>query len=289
MVGSSVQSPPSTHHPAPSETKGVYDGKYLWINDLANGRLARVRLDVFETDAILKIPNMQGAHGIAVVLDVVYNHFGPDGNYLHVYAPDFFSQTKHSPWGAAINFDGPHSEAVRDFFRHNALYWVEEFHFDGLRMDAVHAIHDSSPLHIAAEIAQALHTFGHGAGRPLHLVLENDANKASLLERGADGQPLFATAQWNDDLHHAAHVLLTGETDGYYGDYAEGPIGRFARALAQGFVYQGQPSPHRGNLRQRQDGRLREGLQLAVKGLHINLIAPGVVHDQNGRFGATAR
>jgi maltooligosyltrehalose trehalohydrolase len=186
--------------------------------------------------------------GLMVLLDVVYNHFGPEGNYLHAYCPHFFNEAHHTPWGAAINFDGPHSERVRDFFRHNALYWVEEFHFDGLRMDAVHAIHDSSPQHIACEIAHALQAVGHGAGRRLHLVLENDANKASLLERGEDGEPLFATAQWNDDLHHAAHVLLTGETDGYYGDYAEGPIGRFARALAQGFVYQGQASPHRGNL-----------------------------------------
>ncbi|MBL0726653.1 malto-oligosyltrehalose trehalohydrolase [Piscinibacter sp. HJYY11] len=186
--------------------------------------------------------------GLMVLLDVVYNHFGPEGNYLHVYCPQFFNEAKRTPWGAAINFDGPHSEAVRDFFRHNALYWVEEFHFDGLRLDAVHAIHDSSPLPIAAEIAQAVRAFGNAAQRPVHVVFEHDGNRASLLERGSDGQPLFATAQWNDDLHHAAHVMLTGETDGYYGDYADGPVGRFARALAQGFIYQGQPSAHRGGV-----------------------------------------
>jgi maltooligosyltrehalose trehalohydrolase len=211
----------------------------------------------FAPDAAYGTPDelkalVDAAHGLGlmVLLDVVYNHFGPEGNYLHVYCPAFFNEARHTPWGAAINFDGPHSETVRDFFRHNALYWVEEFHFDGLRMDAVHAIHDGSPLHIASEIGQALRAFGSGpgAGRQVHLVLENDSNRASLLERDAAGQPLYATAQWNDDLHHAAHVLLTGETDGYYGDYADGPVGRFARALAQGFVYQGQASAHRGGV-----------------------------------------
>jgi maltooligosyltrehalose trehalohydrolase len=211
----------------------------------------------FAPDAAYGTPDelkalVDAAHGLGlmVLLDVVYNHFGPEGNYLHAYCPAFFNEAKHTPWGAAINFDGPRSETVRDFFRHNALYWVEEFHFDGLRMDAVHAIHDGSPLHIASEIGQALRAFGSGpgGGRQVHLVLENDANRASLLERDASGQPLFATAQWNDDLHHAAHVLLTGETDGYYCDYADGPVGRFARALAQGFVYQGQPSAHRGGV-----------------------------------------
>jgi maltooligosyltrehalose trehalohydrolase len=192
---------------------------------------------------------VDAAHGLGlmVLLDVVYNHFGPEGNYLHAYCKPFFNEERHTPWGAAINFDGPHSETVRDFFRHNALYWVEEFHLDGLRLDAVHAIHDASPLPIASEIAQAMRSRV-GPQRQVHVVFEHDGNRASLLERGSDGQPLFATAQWNDDLHHAAHVLLTGETDGYYGDFAEGPVGRFARALAQGFVYQGQPSAHRGNV-----------------------------------------
>ncbi len=208
----------------------------------------------FAPDAAYGTPDdlkafVDAAHGLGlmVLLDVVYNHFGPEGNYLHVYCPQFFNEAHHTPWGAAINFDGEHSETVRDFYRHNALYWVEEFHFDGLRMDAVHAIHDSSPRHIAGEIGDALRS-GPGARRQVHLVLEHDGNRSSLLERGVDGQPLFASAQWNDDLHHAAHVLLTGESDGYYGDYADGPIGRFARALAQGFVYQGQPSAHRGNV-----------------------------------------
>jgi maltooligosyltrehalose trehalohydrolase len=208
----------------------------------------------FAPDACYGTPDdlkalVDAAHalGLMVLLDVVYNHFGPEGNYLHAYCPAFFNEAERTPWGAAINFDGPQSETVRSFFRHNALYWVEEFHFDGLRLDAVHAIHDRSPLHIAAEIGQALRA-GPGRQRHVHLVLENDSNRASFLERDAEGQPRVATAQWNDDLHHAAHVLLTGETDGYYGDFADGPVSRLARALAQGYVYQGQPSAHRNGI-----------------------------------------
>ncbi|HUG24050.1 malto-oligosyltrehalose trehalohydrolase [Piscinibacter sp.] len=198
----------------------------------------------FAPDAAYGTPDelkalIQVAHGLnmMVLLDVVYNHFGPDGNYLHAYCPSFFNPQRHTPWGAAINFDGADSRSVRDFFIHNALYWIEEFHLDGLRLDAVHAMHDGSPEHIASEIARTLRD-GPGRERPVHVVLENDANQASLLQHAA--------AQWNDDLHHAAHVLLTGETDGYYADYADAPLARFGLALAEGFVYQGEASPFRG-------------------------------------------
>jgi len=187
------------------------------------------------------------AHGLELMmlLDVVYNHFGPEGNYLHAYCPQFFNPARQTPWGAAINFDGDQARTVRDFFVHNALYWVEEFHFDGLRMDAVHAIRDDSPVHIVREICQALHG-GPGRTRNVHVVLENDDNRASFLERGRDARPLAGTAQWNDDLHHAAHVATSRETDGYYADFADAPVARFARALAQGFIYQGEPSRFRG-------------------------------------------
>lgn len=191
------------------------------------------------------------AHGLGlmVLLDVVYNHFGPEGNYLHAYASQFFNPQHQTPWGAAINFDGENNRAVRDFFLHNALYWVEEFHFDGLRLDAIHAIRDDSAPTIVAEIAAALRD-GPGRDRHVHLVLENDANEAHLLERDPSGAPLHASAQWNDDLHHAAHVLATGERDGYYADYADAPLARFGRALTDGFVYQGEPSTFRkGELR----------------------------------------
>jgi maltooligosyltrehalose trehalohydrolase len=181
------------------------------------------------------------ARGIMVLLDVVYNHFGPEGNYLSLYAPRFFNSTHRTPWGSAVNFDGEHSSAVRDFFLHNALYWIEEFHLDGLRMDAIHAIADDSPTHIVTDIARAI-AAGPGHDRHVHLVLENERNQARYLERGATPH---ATAQWNDDWHHAAHVLLTGEKDGYYADYATRPAWQLARALAEGFAYQGDPSANR--------------------------------------------
>ena len=185
------------------------------------------------------------ARGLMVLLDVVYNHFGPDGNYLNAYAPAFFNADVHTPWGAAINFDGPGSQTVRSFFIHNALYWLEEFHFDGLRIDAVHAMHDHSPLHFIDELAQAVHD-GPGRHRPVHLILENELNDAQRLARGADGTPRLSTAQWNDDVHHALHVIATGETDGYYIDFAKHPVQQFGRALAEGFAYQGEPSVFMG-------------------------------------------
>ena len=158
---------------------------------------------------------VQGAHqrGLMVLLDVVYNHFGPDGNDLPAYAPAFFSGSHQTPWGPAINFDGPGSPTVRDFFLHNALYWLEEFHFDGLRLDAAHAIVDDSRPHFLEELAAAVDR-GPGRERATHLVLENDRNEASRLA-GGPGPPQLCTAQWNDDFHHTLHLLTTGERGGY--------------------------------------------------------------------------
>ena len=183
------------------------------------------------------------ARELMVLLDVVYNHFGPDGNYLHAYAPQFFNPRHATPWGAAINFDAEGSDVVREFFIHNALFWLEEYHFDGLRLDAVHAIADDSRPDIVDELATAVRAH-FGDARHVHLVLENDRNEASRLVRGGS-RPRCATAQWNDDFHHALHVLVTGERDGYYADYADGRAKHFARSLAEGFVYQGQPSAFR--------------------------------------------
>jgi malto-oligosyltrehalose trehalohydrolase len=182
---------------------------------------------------------VQAAHrrGLMVLLDVVYNHFGPEGNYLHLYAPAFFSSRHHTPWGAALNFDGEDSGPVRDFFIHNALYWLEEYHLDGLRLDAVHAIADDSQPDILEELAARVQA-RFGGERTVHLVLENDHNAARYLERDY-------RAQWNDDLHHALHVLLSGETVGYYADYADAPARHLGRCLAEGFAYQGEPSPFR--------------------------------------------
>ena len=189
---------------------------------------------------------VQSAHarGLMVFLDVVYNHFGPEGNYLHLYAPSFFTERHHTPWGAAINYDGPDSRPVRGFFIHNALYWLEEYHLDGLRFDAVHAIVDDSRPDILQDIAQAV-AIGPGAQRTVHLVLENDHNAAHYLERDFALRPRCYAAQWNDDIHHALHVLTTGEAGGYYEDYADEPARHLGRCLTEGFAYQGEPSRYR--------------------------------------------
>jgi maltooligosyltrehalose trehalohydrolase len=179
--------------------------------------------------------------GIAVMLDVVYNHFGPEGNYLGMYSPQFFTDRHHTPWGEAINFDGAHARPVRDFFINNTLYWLEEYHFDGLRFDAVHAIIDNSQQHIMTEIAETVRTYA-GADRNIYLVLENGANQARFL--AAPGRSNKYDAQWDDDLHHCLHTILTGEKDGYYLDYAEHPHAKLCRSLAEGFVYQGEYSNH---------------------------------------------
>jgi maltooligosyltrehalose trehalohydrolase len=184
---------------------------------------------------------------LMVLLDVVYNHLGPDGNYLGHYAPEFFTARHKTPWGNALNFDDKAARIVRQFFIHNALYWLQEYRFDGLRLDAVHAILDDSQPSFLRELANAVRGFD--AERPLHLVLENDSNEASLLARDGARRPLEYTAQWNDDFHHALYVLLSGETRGHYADYAVEPAAHLLRTLLEGFAYQGERSTHRGSTR----------------------------------------
>jgi maltooligosyltrehalose trehalohydrolase len=184
------------------------------------------------------------AKNLMVFLDVVYNHFGPEGNYLGLYAPDFFTERHKTPWGQAINFDGPNSRPVRDFYIHNALYWLEEYHFDGLRFDAVHAIVDDSRPDILSELAEKVRT-KFVDERHVHLVLENDKNAARSLCANTQPRSSCYNAQWNDDIHHAAHVLVTGEADGYYSDYAKDPVRQLGRCLAEGFSFQGEPSAFR--------------------------------------------
>ena len=169
-------------------------------------------------------------HGLMVFLDVVYNHFGPEGNYVGTYAAPFFRDDIKTPWGRAIDF---RNTEVRDFFRNNALYWLMEYRVDGLRLDATHSIVPQDWLQVLS--AFVLDTVD--ASRHIHLVIEHEGNAAHLIgpNRGYD-------AQWNDDGHHVLHVLLTGETDGYYVDFADTPEDKLARCLAEGFVYQGQPS-----------------------------------------------
>jgi maltooligosyltrehalose trehalohydrolase len=189
------------------------------------------------------------AHGLGlmVFLDVVYNHFGPDGNYLGAYASAFWRHDRTTPWGDAIDFQQPQ---VRRFFIDNALMWLQEYRFDGLRFDAVHAMRDHEFLKsMEHEIRRAV-----GPGRHVHLILENEDNSADLLRTGRD-RPGY-DAQWADDFHHCVHVLLTGEHEGYYEDYAVEPATMLARCLAEGFAFQGQVSGHTGLPRGEPSGHL---------------------------------
>jgi malto-oligosyltrehalose trehalohydrolase len=187
--------------------------------------------------------------GLMVLLDVVYNHFGPDGAYIHVIAPEAFTERHHTPWGAAID---TRVAPVREFFIHNALYWIQEFHCDGLRLDAVHAILDDGPRSLLAELAARVETSA--PARQIHLVLENEKNESPLLTR--DGRrPRHYTAQWNDDVHHALHVAVTGEAEGYYADYAD-RTDRLGRALAEGFSFQGEVTSYSGKPRGEPSGQL---------------------------------
>ncbi|WP_291868619.1 malto-oligosyltrehalose trehalohydrolase [Bradyrhizobium sp.] len=191
--------------------------------------------------------------GLMVFLDVVYNHFGPEGNYLGRYAPAFFTEAQ-TPWGSAIDYRVPE---VRAFAIGNALYWLREYRFDGLRLDAVHAIPELGEISMLHDLSRAVGDLATETGRHVHLVLENDDNAASMLDAGQDPPRGSYRAQWNDDYHHAWHVLLTKETHGYYGDYASSPLRDIARALASGFVYQGEASGHRGGqLRGEPSGQL---------------------------------
>ena len=212
-----------------------YDGVLLYAPDSAYGR----------PEDLKALIDAAHARGLMVFLDVIYNHFGPDGNYFSVYAPLFTDRHK-TPWGAAINYDGENSQVVREFVVHNALYWIEEFHFDGLRFDAVHAIEDDSAEHLLHEIARRVR-----ASRPghhVHLILENEENQARLLERNGAGAATCFTAQWNDDVHHVLHTAATGESSGYYVEY-QGDTAKLARALAEGFAFQGELMAYRGEPR----------------------------------------
>ena len=224
----------------PGRRNWGYDGVLPFAPDASYGR----------PDDLKRLIQIAHRHALMIFLDVVYNHFGPEGNYLNAYAPQFFSDRHHTRWGEAINFDGDGARTVRDFFVHNALYWLEEYRLDGLRFDAVDAIRDTSTPDVLEEIAAAVHA-GPGRERAIHLVLENDDNAAHYLGEGHHGYQ----AQWNDDFHHALHLIATGETDGYYADYADRPLDRLGRCLAEGFDYQGECSAFRNGRRRGEPSR----------------------------------
>jgi maltooligosyltrehalose trehalohydrolase len=219
-----------------------YDGVDLFAPHRAYGGPAAMRRFV---DAC-------HARGIAVLLDVVYNHLGPTGNYLGRYGP-YFSAKHRTPWGEAINFYDRGSDEVRRFFLDNARMWMEDYHVDGLRLDAVHAIVDGSALPITEELAAETAALGARLGKPLVLIAESDLNDPRVI-RSRDAGGLGFDAQWSDDFHHALHATLTGERDGYYADF--GGLGCLERALTRGWVYEGQHAPSRG----RRHGRALGGL-----------------------------
>ena len=212
-----------------------YDGVLLYAPDSVYGR----------PDDLRALIDAAHGRGLMVFLDVVYNHFGPEGNFLGRYAPAFFAPGA-TPWGQAIDY---RVAQVRAFAIENALHWLDHYRFDGLRLDAVHAITERGEPSVLEDMSRAVGALAQRTGRHIHLMLENDDNAARLLDPRSTPAGKFR-AQWNDDYHHAWHVLLSGETHGYYGDHARAPLDRIARMLAAGFDYQGDRSAHR-------DGRLR--------------------------------
>jgi malto-oligosyltrehalose trehalohydrolase len=220
----------------PGRRNWGYDGVFPYACASAYGR----------PDDLKRLVDEAHARDLMVLLDVVYNHFGPEGNFLSLYAPQFFTERHQTPWGAGINFDGAHRGPVRQFFIDSAVRWIEEFRFDGLRLDAVHAIVDDSDPHFLEELAGCVRECA--PERFVHLVLENEENQASRLKRYAVGQPITFTAQWNDDVHHVLHTAATNESCGYYEDY-HGDTQKLGRAIAEGFAFQGEVMRFRGTAR----------------------------------------
>jgi maltooligosyltrehalose trehalohydrolase len=220
----------------PGKWNWGYDGALLYAPDSSYGRPEDLKTLIQEAHA----------RGLMVILDVVYNHFGPEGNFLPVYAPQTLTSRHKTAWGDAVNYDGDASEEVRDFTIHNALYWIEEFNLDGLRLDAVHAIKDESVKHILDDLAERVREVA--GDRLIHLILENESNQASRLTRNQQGESTHYTAQWNDDMHHVLHTAATLESSGYYGDFKD-DSGKLGRALAEGFAFQGQVMKSSGDER----------------------------------------
>jgi maltooligosyltrehalose trehalohydrolase len=212
-----------------------YDGVLWYAPDSAYGR----------PDDLKALIDEAHLRGLMLFLDVVYNHFGPEGNYLGRYAPGFFTEAQ-TPWGSAIDY---RVAEVRAFAIENALYWLREYRFDGLRLDAVNTIVETGEIPILHDLSVAAGRLAAETGRHIHLVLENSDNRPSLLDATQDPPRGKYRGQWNDDYHHVWHVLLTGEAQGYYGDYQRSPTNDLARALASGFVYQGEVSAFWGGKR----------------------------------------
>ncbi|MDP1992518.1 MAG: malto-oligosyltrehalose trehalohydrolase [Syntrophales bacterium] len=220
----------------PGERNWGYDGVFPYAVQTSYGG----------ADGLKSLVDACHQRGLAVILDVVYNHLGPEGNYLHAFGP-YFTDSYRTPWGEAVNFDGPGSDGVRDFFINNALYWIEEYHIDALRLDAVHGIFDCSARHILEELGEAVQDLAATLSRKAYVIAESDLNDSRLIRPRSQGGYAL-DAQWTDDFHHALHTWLTGERQGYYEDFGE--FEQLLRAFSEGFVYAGDFS----RFRQRRHG-----------------------------------
>ncbi|MGB2958341.1 MAG: malto-oligosyltrehalose trehalohydrolase [Bacteroidota bacterium] len=215
----------------PGDRNWGYDGVYPYaVQDSYGG-----------PDGLKTLVNACHTQGMSVILDVVYNHLGPEGNYLSQYAP-YFTDRYRTPWGPAVNFDGPHSDEVRDFFLQNALFWLREYHIDALRVDAIHAIYDLSPVPFLHDLTAAVHEFSARDGRQRFVVAESDLGNAAVIRPRDEGGIGF-DAQWSDDYHHCIHTLLTGEKDGYYADF--GTVDQLAKCMREGYAFTGEFSTFR--------------------------------------------
>jgi maltooligosyltrehalose trehalohydrolase len=251
-----------------------YDGVYIGAAQNSYGGPAGLK----------RLADACHARGLALLLDVVYNHLGPEGNYLSEYAP-YFTDRYKTPWGLAINFDGPHSDDVRWFFIHNALQWIDEFHIDGLRVDAVHAIVDHTAEPFLQDLTTAVRERAEILGRRIYTIAESDLNDPRVITPKPD-LGLGFDSQWCDDFHHSLHTLLTGERDGYYSGF--GRTSDLARTLTTGYLYTGQHSPYRGRKYGAQP-KTRDGKQFVVFAQNHDQVGNRMLGDRLSSLGSIAK
>ncbi|MDT0468719.1 malto-oligosyltrehalose trehalohydrolase [Streptomyces gibsoniae] len=248
--------------PFPGRHGWGYEGVSLWaVHEPYGG-----------PEALKRFVDRAHELGLGVVLDVVHNHLGPSGNHLPAFGP-YFTETHHTPWGAAVNLDAPGSDEVRAYLIGSALAWLRDYRLDGLRLDAVHALHDTRALHFLEELSSEVDALAAETGRPLFLVAESDLGDPRVITPRAE-HGLGLHAQWNDDFHHALHTALTGESQGYYEDFARAPLAAFAKTLTNGFFHDGTYSTFRG----RRHGRPLDRSRLSAH----RLLGYSQTHDQIG-------
>ncbi|MBZ9638219.1 malto-oligosyltrehalose trehalohydrolase [Streptomyces sp. PSKA30] len=248
--------------PFPGRHGWGYEGVSLWaVHEPYGG-----------PEALKRFVDRAHELGLGVVLDVVHNHLGPSGNYLPEFGP-YFTDRHHTPWGVTVNLDAPGSDEVRAFLVGSALAWLRDYRLDGLRLDAVHALADTRACHFLEELSTAVDALAAETGRPLFLVAESDLNDPRLITAREEGG-LGVHAQWNDDFHHALHTALTGESQGYYADFAHAPLKALAKTLTGGYFHDGTYSSFRG----RRHGRPLDRARVAAH----RLLGYSQTHDQVG-------